>query len=139
MRIQTIGALTSSTVLFTSLFNLPPLQVKMTTDAAGKETPKLSPDGRPVYRTQLKALALDESGSPVREERNVSVGLLEPCEIRGGQTYALDGLVWMTPYNANGQPGISVIAERIVPVAEALKLDPAAVAAQISAKRKGEN
>lgn len=131
MKIQTIGAFTAKQVLFTSLFNTGPLELKTTNEGQ----PKISPDGKPVYRVSLKALALNEKGEPVREERNVSVGLLDPSPIQGGVHYALDGVVWMTPYSNNGQAAISIIAERVVPVSESPHIDVKALSDQMSSKK----
>lgn len=128
MKIETIGAFTKSNVLFSSFIDVAQLQPKTTNDGS----PKIHTDGRIIYRTQLKALAVDENGNPTREERNVSVGLLEQTSIQAGIRYALDGLVWITPYSSNGNVGISIVAERIVPVNESPSVELKSLSDQIS-------
>lgn len=116
MRIET----TKLDLVFISLLTTTAadFQIKTFTDKeTGKTTTKTAPDGRPVYRTDLKALAVDESGKPTREEHNISITVLEPSEIIAGIPMKATGTIWVTPYVTNtNRIGISIIAERLEPV-----------------------
>lgn len=119
MRVKTTRNDLKQSVKFTSLIpgKAEDMQVKSFTDDSGKTETKTAPDGsgRVQHRTQLKALALDEDGNAVREERDVTVSLLEPANVEIGKYYDLDGDIWVTHYMNNGRMGVSIVAETIVP------------------------
>jgi hypothetical protein len=79
MRIETIGESLKNTVQFGLVFPEKAAQqtVKTFTDASGKETVKTAPNGRPVHRTGLRALRL-EDGQPVGYDKNVTLSVIEP-------------------------------------------------------------
>lgn len=97
--------------VFSALIPEKELKVKTRKDDNGIEQNSLH-EGKVVYRTALKALSLDENGTPTREEKNVSVALVNPNPINSGVFYVLVGKIWITPYIAqNGRIGYSIIAE----------------------------
>lgn len=118
MRIKTTGDLVQDDIQLISLMPqaAAELREKKTRTADGEEGElKLAPNGQVQYRTPFKCMALQD-GVPSREERNVSVTVLNRLDIKPAQYYRLDGQVWMTPYSAGNQVGVSIIAENIVPV-----------------------
>nr|QNG40966.1 hypothetical protein [Pygoscelis antarcticus] len=91
---------------------------------SGKNTVKESPDGRVCFRAQgLKALALDEQGVPVREERDVTLTLIEPSDVEMGVQYKAAGRVWVTHWVKSAgnysNLAVSITAERLVKVEQA--------------------
>lgn len=121
MRIQTTGNDFASTAVFASVVpaKAADFVIKSFTDDSGKTETKVAPDGsgRAQYRTNLKAVTLDDEGIPTREERDVTVAVLEPADIVRGVDYNLKGQVWVTHYVTNaGRMGVSIVAEGITPV-----------------------
>lgn len=116
MRIQT----NTLPVQFVSLFNAPAESFKLKTtkeETTGKTTTKTSPDGRNLYRTDLKAVALDEQGQPIREEQNVTLAVIEPTAVTASIPMKATGKIWVTHYiTNNNRIGVSIIAERLEPV-----------------------
>lgn len=120
MRIKTTGEALASSAVFASLVpaKAGDMEVKSFKDKDGKVETKVAPDGsgRTQYRTALQAMSLDDNGTPARQERDVTVSLLEPADVQFGQVYNLKGNVWVTHYvtNAN-RMGVSIVAESITP------------------------
>ena len=81
---------------------------------------KLAPNGKVQYKTPFKVMALDENGNPKYEERNVSVTILDRVDIRPAEYYEIEGDVWITPYSAGNQVGLSIIAESVEPAGSGL-------------------
>lgn len=116
MLINTNGEFLNGSLAFSSLFMVKAsdLQIKTTRNDAGVDIPKIFNDGRSIYKTQLKALKL-EDGVPVREEKNVSLAVLNPVDIAPGVLYGLAGGVQVVHYqNDAGRLGVSITAERLV-------------------------
>lgn len=124
MRIETNNLDT----IFVSLMPLAKAEFEVssfTDKETGKSTIKESPDGRACYRAPgLKALALDENGTPVREERDVTLTLIEPMDIEMGVQYKAAGRVWVTHWvKTSGNYSnlaVSITAERLVKVEAAV-------------------
>jgi len=118
MRIQTTGEALKNEVRFSSLFpQKASEQEPKQFERDGKIELKTSPDGRAVHRTALKALRLVD-GQPVGEDRNVSLAIIERCDIAAGKIYELAGTVWATHYvGNNGKLALSLVAEKVVEVA----------------------
>lgn len=77
---------------------------------------KTSPDGRPTYTTGI-VVARDGGGL----DRAVTLAVIEPGPaLPLGTRVRVDGRVWATPYlagdGASRSLGLSIVAERIVPV-----------------------
>lgn len=82
---------------------------------------KTAPDGsnRVQYRTNLDALHLDENGTVDRKEREVTLSVLKPIDLKIGVFYELSGDVWVTHYqNNNGRIAVSIVAETVAPKTE---------------------
>lgn len=138
MRIETLGETLASTIQFASLFAQKAGDMTLKTfEVDGKTETKTSPDGRPVYRTALQALRL-ENGAPVGQDRDVSLSVIEPCDIQPAKNYGVSGLVWITPYSmANGRVGISIIAERVRPVEQLRSVKVSDLAKQLTGEKQG--
>lgn len=77
---------------------------------------KKAPNGKPVHRSNLAAILLDESGTPARQDKNVTLALITPVEVQPGTYYALSGNVFVTPYNnAQNRVALSIIADSVTP------------------------
>jgi len=120
MRIKTTGEAMRDEVRFSSLFAQRAADQELKQfERDGKVEVKQSPDGRPVHRTALKALRLVD-GQPIGEDRNVSLSLIERCDIAAGKIYELAGTVWATHYiGNNGKLALSLVAEKVVEVGAA--------------------
>lgn len=77
-------------------------------DDKGNTTPKLSRDGKSAtYRTGLTAFRLDEHGNPVGEDRDVTLAVRKPVEIKAGVYYEPTGRTWVVHYaNDRGRGGL---------------------------------
>lgn len=120
MRIKTNGESLASSAVFASLVpaKAGDMEIKSFKDDSGKVETKVAPDGsgRAQYRTNLQAMALDDDGNPYRQERDVTVSILEPADVQFGQVYNLKGQVWVTHYVTNGgRMGVSIVAESVTP------------------------
>lgn len=117
MRIETNGLLG---VAFVSLLEVAAgdFETKTFTDRATEKTEvKTAPDGRPVFRTSLKGLTLDDAGKPSKEEQNLTLAVIEPCDVSAGVPMVAAGRVWVTHYvTNNNRLGVSIIAERLEPL-----------------------
>ena len=94
MRIKTTGDLVQDEIQLISLMPqaAAELREKKTRTADGEEGElKLAPNGQVQYRTPFKCMALQD-GVPSREERNVSVTVLNRLDIKPAQYYRLDVL-----------------------------------------------
>jgi len=133
MRIETIGETLKDTTRFASLVVQKSADMKLKSfEVDGKTETKTAPDGRPVYRTQLQALRIVD-GQPVGQERDVTLAVIEPCDITPGVTYGLSGLTWITHYStSNGRVGVSIITERVRPIEQLKPVDVKAIARQLS-------
>jgi len=114
MRIKTTGDALRDEVRFSSLFaqKATDQDIKQF-ERDGKMMVKQSPDGRPIHRTSLKALRLQD-GLPVGEDRSVSLSVIDCVDIAAGRLYELAGAVWATHYIGNdGRLALSLIAESV--------------------------
>jgi hypothetical protein len=113
MQVLTSGETTKDTYQFANLFNQHVNELKTFTNDAGEQITKTAPDGRPVFRTALKALRVKENQIN-GEDNNVTLGLLTQPEIEAGKIYRLSGKTWITHYvTNNNRLGVSIIAETI--------------------------
>lgn len=120
MRIKTMGETLKDEVKFSALFSQAAADQSVREfERDGKVQVKLAPDGRPVYRTALKALRVVD-GQVIGEERNVSLAVIAPVDIAAGKIYAAAGITWITPYEANGRVALSIIAETVKEVPQGL-------------------
>jgi hypothetical protein len=84
-------------------------------DERGMDHPVYDEAGRPIYRTKLYAVGLDKEGDQ-REEQNVTVGIVNPVDLRMGVTYRLKGEVAVVHYvTQDNRMGVSITAESVVP------------------------
>jgi len=74
--------------------------------------PKLAPNGKPTYSTGV-VLARADGG----QDRGITIAVTEPMTLPFGVPMRPDGAVWATPYETNGRVAVSIICERLVPVA----------------------
>lgn len=73
-------------VVFASLMSVEKeeFEIKSFTDKeTGATTITEAPNGKPVYRTELQVLLLDDkTGKPTRVDKSATVSLIEPCVSR---------------------------------------------------------
>jgi hypothetical protein len=126
MRIPTLGQLTVDSIQFTALFNQKAEDMvinEFKDKATSKVSIKKAPNGKPLHRTTLKALKVDEDGNPVGEEQNVTVNLIEPADVVAGVIYGLWDEAWFTPWTPDGgRSSLSISGTTIKPVEEIRKL-----------------
>ena len=132
MRIKTTGEALRNEVRFSSLFAQKAAEQDIKQfERDGKTMVKQSPDGRPIHRTSLKALRLQD-GQPVGEDKSVSLSIIDRVDIAAGKQYELTGIVWATHYVGNdGRLALSIIAESVKEVL------PAAAKFSVSGNHNG--
>lgn len=108
------GSKLSNQIVFVSLFAVKADEFKTKTrkDDDGKEQ-QVTLDGKSEFRTPLKGLRVLD-GSPVSEEKNVTIAVLTPTALEAGKYYAPAGKTVITHYVTNtNRLGVSIVAERV--------------------------
>jgi len=85
---------------------------RLTEDGA----PKLAPNGKPTFVSGA-VVARPDGG----HDRSITIAVTEPTPHRMGAVVKPDGEVFVTPYEQNGRVALSIICDRLVPVAPAAK------------------
>ena len=117
MRLEVQGESLASQVQFASLLAQKATDMAVRSfEVDGKTEVKLAPDGRPVHRTSLQGMRVQD-GVPVSPDRSVSLSLIEPVDVLPGRFYTVSGKTWVTHYVDNSERiAVSVVAERVRPV-----------------------
>ncbi|QCQ17248.1 hypothetical protein [Microbacterium sp. RG1] len=77
------------------------------------QVPKLAPNGKPTYASGV-VVARPEGGV----DRGVSIAVTEPAVLPLGVALCPAGDIWVTPYESNGRVALSIVCDRLVPLAQ---------------------
>lgn len=120
MKITTVGKLFNEDYTLMSLADIAVEDYKPATftDDSGNQTIKKTADGKEVYKIRgVKVLRLVD-GKASGEVRNASIQIVEkPAFAIGlGARYQLDGKVEVNHWFMNGNSGITITADKVIPV-----------------------
>lgn len=93
-------------------------QVKTRRDDSGVQSNSASPDGsdRVVYRTPLIAVEIDDDGTITRHEKDITVAVMRPTDLKFGVLYRAQGNAYLVPWIKDGRVAWSITIDGVVPV-----------------------
>lgn len=133
MKITVPGELTVDSTQFATLVPVKAEDMKAVNDFETK-LPKLTEDGRPLFRSNLKALRIVD-GAVASEEQDLNLTIITPVDLRPGVLYGLSGVATISHYKnrETGRMCVSITAETVKPVDQINKINVADLAGKLSA------